>query len=370
MEDYLERIFPSLEIRFIAITDNIDSINGIGDEVIYKNFFNYLYIKDIRRKMMYTVKRKATQVPLSCRKGLILGYTDDCNGNWLIDEEKASIIKRIFEESIKGKSNYKIAKELESDKIMTSSYMKYFKYGDLNNIKHIGLKPNPEYYYKWNISTIGYILRNRQYTGCIINKCEGKEYILENHREVIISDDVFEKNQYQKVCCMKSTNNELKNFVKCKKCDYGMIKTSYGIHKDVYQCRTCKMWIEAADAEKLIKNSVENDLKEKEPVLIGNKLAKEKQKLKDKIQNIENEITNLIILDAPDEEISNKSNEIKLIKEKIAKLSTNKSLIYDVNGNQLSNDDMNNFKKVAMALYKKAYFIKVDGKVNMEVIKR
>lgn len=130
------------------------------------------------------------------------------------------------------------------------------------------------------------------------------------------------------------------------------------------------MWIEAVDVENLIKNSVENDLKEKEPVLIGNKLAKEKQKLKDKIQNIENERTNLIILDAPEEEISNKSNEIKLIQEKITKLSTNKSLIYDVNGNQLSNDDMNNFKKVAMAMYKKAYFIKVDGKINMEVIKR
>ena len=129
-----------------------------------------------------------------------------------------------------------------------------------------------------------------------------------------------------------------------------MIKTSYGIHKDVYQCYTCKMGIEAADVENLIKNSVENDLKEKEPLLIGNKLAKEKQKLKDKIQNIE--------------------NEIKLIQEKITKLSTNKSLIYDVNGNLLSNDDMNNFKKVAMALYKKAYLIKVDGKVNMEVIKR
>lgn len=117
----------------------------------------------------------------------------------------------------------------------------------------------------------------------------------------------------------------------------GMIKTSYGIHKDAYQCCTCKMWIESAYVENLIKNSVENDLKEKEPVLIGNKHAKEKQKLKDKIQNIENEITNLIILDESDEEISNKSNEIKLIQEKITKLSTNKSLIYDVNGNQLSN---------------------------------
>ncbi len=68
---------------------------------------------------------------------------------------------------------------------------------------------------------------------------------------------------------------------------------------------------------------------------------------------------------AQDEEISNKPNETKLIQEKITKLSTNKSLIYDVNGNQLSNDDMKNFKKVAMHCIKNAYFIKVDGKVNL-----
>ena len=40
-------------------------------------------------------------------------------------------------------------------------------------------------------------------------------------------------------------------------------------------------------------------------------------------------------------------------------------MIYDVNGNQLSNDDMKNFKKVAMHCIKNAYFIKVDGKVNL-----
>lgn len=52
------------------------------------------------------------------------------------------------------------------------------------------------------------------------------------------------------------------------------------------------------------------------------------------------------------------TNEIKLINEKITKLSTNKSLIYDVNVNQLSSDDMNSFQKNDMVSYKKNIFYK------------
>ncbi len=130
MGDYLERLFPSLSVRFIAVNDGVDSINGIGDEVIYKNFLNHLYIKDIRSKMTCSVRSKASKVPLSCRKGLIICYTEGENGELVIDEEEDSLVRRIFKESISGKSNYKIAKDLETGKIMTSSYRKYFKYGD------------------------------------------------------------------------------------------------------------------------------------------------------------------------------------------------------------------------------------------------
>lgn len=369
MGDYLERIFPSLGIRFIAVNDGVDSINGIGDEVIYKNFFNHLYIKDIRSKMMYSIRSKASKVPLSCRKGLILGYTDGENGEWLIDEEEASLVRRIFKEAISGKSYYKIAKDLEADKLMTSSYRKFFKYGDLNNIKHKGIKPNPDYYYKWDCSTIGYILKNRQYTGCIINKCEGIEYVLENHHPAIISIDEFNKAQVEKKSNFSTTNNELKNFVKCKKCGCAMIKSSYGIHKDVYQCTNCKTWIDSQVVEDLIKKEVETNLKERKPSLVGNKLAKEKQKIRDKIINLENDISELIINDAPDDEIVKKSNEIMALKESLKNLNNCKN-IYDINGNKLNEDDMKNFKKVAMSLYEKAYFSKNDENVNMELVER
>lgn len=125
-----------------------------------------------------------------------------------------------------------------------------------------------------------YILKNRQYTGCIINKCEGKEYMLENHHPAIIFVDEFNKGQVEKKSNFSTTNNELKNFVKCKKCGCAMIKSSYGIHKDVYQCTNCKTWIDSQVVEDLIKKEVETNLKERKPSLVGNKLAKEKQKIK------------------------------------------------------------------------------------------
>lgn len=47
-----------------------------------------------------------------------------------------------------------------------------------------------------------------------------------------------------------------------------------------------------------------------------------------------------------------------------------KHIIYDANGNKLSNGDLKNFKKVTMSLYKKSYFSKENGKVNIEIVRR
>ena len=184
--------------------------------------------------------------------------------------------------------------------------------------------------------------------------------MLENHHPAIISIDEFNKAQVEKKSNFSTTNNELKNFVKCKKCGCAMIKSSYGIHKDVYQCTNCKTWIDSQVVEDLIKKEVETNLKERKPSLVGNKLAKEKQKIKDKIINIENDISELIITDAPDEEI---------VKKSLKNLNNCKN-IYDINGNKLNEDDMKNFKKVAMSLYGKAYFSKNKENVNMELVER
>lgn len=367
MGDYLERIFPSMGIRFIAVNDDVDSIKGISDDVIYKNFFNDLYIKDIRRKMLYSLGNKAKNKPLSCRNGACFGYELDEQGNWIINTEEANIVRRIFEDYLNGKSCRKIAKSLENDKIMTSSYRKFFKYGDMCNIKHKGIKPNPEYYYKWDTSTICYILANRQYTGCIVNNLKGVETVLENHHEPTIDDETFRKIQTLSngKVYFNNQNNELKNFVKCGCCGYAMIKTSYGTHQDVYQCIRCKKWIDTDVIEATIKTEVEKKLAEAKPVLTGNKLAKEKQRLKARIESIEGQITELILSEASDSEISILNDEIKHIQEQMNNISINKNILYDVNGNELTEEQLKNWKLVAKTLFKKATFKKIDDKIDV-----
>ena len=83
--------------------------------------------------------------------------------------------------------------------------------------------------------------------------------------------------------------------------------------------------------------------------------------------NIENDIIELIIGDASDDEIVKKTNEITALKESLKNLNNCKN-IYDIDGNKLNEDDMKNFKKVAMALYKKAYFNKEKDIVNVELV--
>lgn len=369
MGEYLEGILPSLNIRFIAINDNIDSLNGIKDDAIYTNFFNHLYIKDIRKKVIFSIKKKAKEKSISNRKSLILGYKLNEDNNWIIDNEEALIIKRIFKEALEGKSFYKIAKGLEEDQIMTSAYRKYFKTGEINNIKHKGIKPNPDYYYKWDFSTISYIIKNRQYTGCLINKVLGEEYIIENHHEAIISKEDFIKVQRQYKGCMISTNNPLNNFIKCKKCGYAMIKERYGKHL-TYQCICCKEWIDKEKIESMIEDKAIKDLNNITPTLSGNRLAKAKQKIKDKISNLEDEITSLVLEEASDKEVIIKQEEINKLKDSLNNFSMNKHIIYDVNGKALNNDELNDYKIVAKALYEKVLFLKTSTGIEMEVVRR
>lgn len=103
----------------------------------------------------------------------------------------------------------------------------------------------------------------------------------------------------------------------------GLYRTSYGTHQDVYQCIRCKKWIDTDVIESTIKTEVEKKLSEAKPVLTGNKLAKEKQRLKARIESIEGQIIELILSDASDTEISILNDEIKYIQEQIINILIN-----------------------------------------------
>lgn len=149
-----------------------------------------------------------------------------------------------------------------------------------------------------------------------------------------------------------------------------MIKNYYGKHIDVYQCIKCKMWIETSDVENIIKPEVEKRLESKKTTLTGNVLAKEKHKILSKINKIENELTKLILEDADNNLIEGFNFKLKELRDNLTNLSTKSNIIFDLNGNQLTKEELKDYKKLAKILFKKVYFKKENNEIKSEFIER
>ena len=199
----VEKFFPEHNVRYIAVTDNIDTYldNTNNDIAPFKAIMNDFYAKDISKKIKSSLKAKMKEGKYVGGRAPF-GYTKDPdNKNQLvIDEEQAIIVKRIFDMALNGLSYYKIADILTKEKIKTpASYYNFEWCGNYN--------PNLN---KWNSKTIYDILTNRIYTGDLVQnkrnkvnykvkkvvKNNPKDYIIvENTHEPIIEKNIFNEVQ-------------------------------------------------------------------------------------------------------------------------------------------------------------------------------
>lgn len=125
--DYLEKIFPFLGVRFIAVNDQYDSAGELFSEkdlvVEFKNLANDYYSRDISKKILSAFQAKKSQ-------GLFIGNKAPYgyilkNGHFVIDEPAAEVVRRIFAMRMEGVSFYRIAKRLDQDGVPSpSSYAK------------------------------------------------------------------------------------------------------------------------------------------------------------------------------------------------------------------------------------------------------
>ena len=187
-----EEFFPDYDIRFVAISDNIDTQEGENELAPIKNLFNEWYARDISKKRRISNKIKGNsgepmgQPPYGYMKN------PDNPKRWIIDEEAASVVRRIFQMTIDGFGTEQIAETLERDKILTP--MHYWKSKGLGRAGRIN-ESNP---YGWGNTTIRKILRTQEYCGDIINfKTYTKSYKnkkrIENDKEnLVIFKDVHE----------------------------------------------------------------------------------------------------------------------------------------------------------------------------------
>lgn len=175
--EYLEKYFPSRNIRYIAINDGYDSFkdeNSNNEMAPFKAVFNDMYAKDISKKVRTALKTKqlkgeylGTTAPLGYRKD------KEIKGKLIIDEESSKYIKKIFKLFLSGKSINEIACILTELEIPTPS--QYAK------------TTNTQKYIKgvWNDKSVGFILRNEVYIGNMIqNKKRKLNYKIDKQVEI------------------------------------------------------------------------------------------------------------------------------------------------------------------------------------------
>ena len=116
---FTEIVFPSYDVRFIAVNDAVDSAKGDNDFTVIRNVFNDFYAKDTSKKVRAVMKAKGTSG--KHLGGPPYGYRADPQdkNHWILDEDAAPVVKRIFDLTIAGVGPSRIARILEADEVLT-----------------------------------------------------------------------------------------------------------------------------------------------------------------------------------------------------------------------------------------------------------
>ena len=206
--NFIEKIFPFLGVRFVAVNDNLDTFHmddpNKSLEVILKNIVNETYATDISKKVSSSHQMRIKQGGFICGAapyGYVARKDEDGIRRLYPDENTAPIVKEIFDAYLKGLSTLGISKLLLEKRVyIATDYRKFGK----------AVSDSEEAIRIWQPTTILQVLKNRAYAGTLIqgrnqkHLYEGKsrerlseEYwtVTENAHEAIISMDTFEKVQ-------------------------------------------------------------------------------------------------------------------------------------------------------------------------------
>ena len=256
--NYLERVFPFMGVRFIAVTENYDSnIYQTGTdrdlEINVRNIMNSYYSRELSYKVRSSVNAKRARGEY-VYKACPYGYDIDPNdrGQVVIDPVAGKVVRRIFDLALQGASTSEIAKMLTEDKVPTRG--QYFRQ---KGRKGFGI--NSEELGIWNPGMISSIIRNPVYKGTYVLQVrkpahfasrrmiripkEERKYI-DGHHEGIVTTEEFELAQdavrrTDRGKCEVQTY-PLKGKVFCGNCGYKMRVSSTKKGGDFFYCNLPK----------------------------------------------------------------------------------------------------------------------------------
>jgi len=255
--NYIERVFPFLGVRFIAINDNYDSLDrNQSDSLIipFKNLINDAYCKDISVKIR-------SQLEIKRKKGQFIGafaaygyLKDEEDHNKLVVDTYASeIVRAIFKWKIQGMSQGRIANKLNMQGVLCPMEYKL----------SLGMKVQTNFRVHkkalWSSKTVTRILTNEIYTGVLIQgkvgtpnykikkimpRDEADWIRVEGVIPVIIDRDMFDSVQMILAKDIRIAPEEdvvypLSGFVKCADCGQNMVRKSYNAGGKAYSYFIC-----------------------------------------------------------------------------------------------------------------------------------
>lgn len=374
--ELVEKYFPEHNVRYIAVTDNIDTyLDSTNNDIApFKAIMNDFYAKDISKKVRSSLKAKMKEGKFVGGR-TPFGYDKDPNdkNHLVINDEQARLVKRIYDMALNGLTYYKIALILTKEKVKSPAQYYSFKWKNNYNLNY-GI---------WNSKTIYDILTNRIYTGDLVQhrrakvnykvkrivKNSVKDYIVvENTHEPIIDKELFyevgkllPKNKGRNE---KKENNLLDGLLYCGDCGHRISVTSrrkkdnkhyticnyYRTYMKQHFCTThsnnydvleqviieelktkCKEYI----YKEKIKSNVLKNIKEDNNELELKGLKKEIDKLNEQLDEI--------YIDKLDKKIS--IEQFERVKEKLEGILDVKNKKYQVliiNSKKLKNIDKNN----------------------------
>ncbi len=261
---YTEVMFRQHNVHFVAIANSVDSDDQNSNEFApFLNIMNEWYLRDLSRKQRTAirVKGESGKPTTNCA---IYGYLKDPNDKyrWIIDEEAAAVVRKIYRLTIEGLGPFQIARRLYEEKIETPAV--YF------GKKGMGVWKSKEHFenpYGWNDYIIKQILSKPEYMGHTVNFRSHKEsykdktavknpkeewLIFENTHEAIIDKETWELVQKLRGTPRRVDTlgeaNPLTGLVYCADCGEKMYnQRSKGGSKgkpypsDHYECSTYKL---------------------------------------------------------------------------------------------------------------------------------
>ena len=364
---YTEIMFRQYGVHFIAVANNIDSDEQESSEFApFLNIMNEWYLRDQSKKVAaaYRVKGKAGK-PTS--NSAIYGYKKDPEDkdHWLVDEEAAAVVRRIFRLAVEGHGPYEISKMLTAEKVECPGYYlakkraKKKKQGKKSGTSMLD-KNRP---YDWYGNTVSTLLERPEYMGHTVNfRSSKKSYrdkrvknapedwlIFENTHEAIVDPETWQLAQQVKRTVRRTDTTGVANpftgLVFCADCGAKMYNhrgrhtrsdgREYG--SDTYNCSTYCLTIERETKQCFSHNVSTKALTELEQALASDQadldqfnedtdradkflaLAKKYTDFSELTAPMINEFVEKIVVHAPDRSTGERIQEIEIYLKFIGK---------------------------------------------------